>query len=125
MGIDGIEHGFNAASDFRSQKAYGVCEGNRQYIDSLDMNSHKIRTLLELMIQKGVHLNSTLAIYEASIPNRAYADPRSLEIMSLALKKDYQNRRKRLDAKQNDSTRNRRLKRIMNFEYQFFKKEDC
>lgn len=122
LGIDGIEHGLNSTSDFRKNKTFGTCNGSREYIDELDINSEEVKQLQQLMIDKNVFLTSTLAIYESSIPQRAFADKRTLNIMSPFLTSQYQERRKRFDnAKKNDNTREKRLKRIMAFEYQFFK----
>ncbi|WP_020404715.1 amidohydrolase family protein [Gracilimonas tropica] len=121
MGIDGIEHGLNSTADFRSNKDYGICNGGREYMDELDISSTKVKELQKLMIENGVTLTSTLSIYEASVPNRAYASSKTLELMSPYLLNQYQERRKRLDAIKNDLTREQRLKRIMEFEYQFFK----
>lgn len=120
-GIDFIEHGLNSTSDFRTNKEYGVCSGGREYIDEIIINSQKVRELQKLMIDNRVVLTSTLSVFEASVPNRAYADDRSLQIMSPYLKSQYHQRRLRLDREINDLTRNSRLKRIMEFEYQYFK----
>ena len=122
LGIDGIEHGLNSASDFRKNKTFGICDGSREYIDELDINSQKVKRLHQLMIDKNVFLTSTLAIYEASIPEKSFADKRTLNAMSPFLVSQYQERRKRFDnLKSNDNLREKRLKRIMAFEHQFFK----
>lgn len=121
LGIDGIEHGLNSTSDFRTNKEYGICNGGREYIDNLIINSPEVKKLHQLMIEKDVFLTSTLSIFEASIPNRAYADERSIRAMSPYLKEQYKERRKDFDNQLKDSTRNKRLKRIMEFEYQYFK----
>ncbi len=83
LGIDGIEHGLNSTSDFRTNKEYGVCNGGREYMDELIIDSPEVKKLQQLMINNKVFLTSTLAIYEASVPNRAYADERTLKAMSL------------------------------------------
>lgn len=121
LGINGIEHGLNSTSDFRSNKEYGVCNGGREYMDELIIDSPEVKKLQQLMIDKGVFLTSTLSIFEASIPNRAYADERGLKAMSPYLKEQYEERRKNFDNQLNDYTRNKRLERIMDFEYQYFK----
>jgi hypothetical protein len=120
-GIDGIEHGLNSTADFRSNKDYGVCNGGREYIDELDMDSPEVKKLLQLMVDNKVILTSTLSIYEASIPSRAYASPRTLELMSSYLVNEYEERRKWFDPIKDDQTREKRLKRIMEFEYMFYK----
>ena len=121
LGIDAIEHGLNSMSDFRTGKNYGICNGDRKYIDSLDLNSDKVHQLLQLLVQKKVFLTSTLSIFEASIPNRIHIDNRTLEIMSPYLKSQYKENKKELESKKQDFTRNKRLKRIMQLEYQYYK----
>ncbi|WP_215225780.1 amidohydrolase family protein [Echinicola shivajiensis] len=122
LGIDGIEHGLNSTSDFRKNKTFGICDGSREYMDELTINSEEVKRLQQLMVDNKVFLTSTLAIYEASIPNRAYADERTLRAMSPFLLSQYRERRNNYDTqKTSDNIREKRLKRIMEFEYQFFK----
>lgn len=121
LGIDGIEHGLNSTSDFRTNKVYGQCNGGREYMDELIINSPEVKQLQQLMIDNKVFLTSTLAIYEASIPNRAFADKRTIKAMSPFLQDQYKERRASFDKQMNDSIRNNRLKRIMQFEYQYYK----
>ncbi len=121
FGINGIEHGLNSTSDFRTNKESGMCNGGREYMDELIINSPEVKKLQQLMIDNGVFLTSTLSIFEASIPNRAYADERSIKAMSPYLKEQYKERRKNFGDQLKDFTRNKRLKRIMEFEYQYYK----
>ncbi|MCQ0110951.1 amidohydrolase family protein [Zhouia amylolytica] len=122
LGIDGIEHGLNSTSDFRNNKTHGVCNGSREYMDELKIESDEVKSLQELMIKNDVFLTSTLAIYEASIPERAFADQRTLAMMSPYLVSQYQERRRNYDLRKSiDSIRVKRLKRIMEFEHQFYK----
>ncbi|MEN7551524.1 amidohydrolase family protein [Rapidithrix thailandica] len=121
LGVDGIEHGLNSASDFRTHKDFGVCNGGREYMDELIMDSPEVKKLQQLMIDHQVFLTSTASIYEASVPNRGYADERSLKAMSPYLLEEYKERRSKFDQAINDLTREKRLKRIIEFEYQFYK----
>jgi len=112
----------NSTSDFRKNKTFGICDGSREYIDEIIIESEKVKQLHQLMIDKNVFLTSTLAIYETSIPKRAFADERTLDAMSPFLVSQYQERRKQYDSiNSDDNLREKRLKRIMDFEYQFFK----
>lgn len=122
LGIDGIEHGLNSTSDFRTNKAYGICNGGREYMDELEMNGLEVARLQQLMIERKVFLTSTLSIYEASVPSRAFADARSLKTMSPYLRNQYLERRKNFDMQPNGHQREKRLQRIMQFEYQYYKK---
>ncbi len=121
MGIDAIEHGLNSASDFRSGKEYGSCNGGREYMDELLIDGAEVKKLQQLMIDHSVFLTSTLSIYEASGPGRAYADERSLKAMSPYLRSQYEERRSRFDQQEGDLVREERLKRIMAFDRQYYK----
>ncbi|WP_370000181.1 amidohydrolase family protein [Winogradskyella sp.] len=121
LGIDAIEHGLNSTSDFRTNKDYGQCNGGREYMDDLIIDSPEVKRLQQLMIDNKVFLTSTVSIYEASIPNRAFADKRTIKAMSPFLQDQYKERRASFDKQMNDSIRNNRLKRIMQFEYQYYK----
>ncbi len=121
LGIDAIEHGLNSTSDFRTNKDYGQCNGGRDYMDDLIIDSPEVKRLQQLMIDNKVFLTSTVSIYEASIPNRAFADKRTIKAMSPFLQDQYKERRASFDKQMNDSIRNNRLKRIMQFEYQYYK----
>lgn len=121
MGIDGIEHGLNSTSDFRTNKTFGQCDGGREYMDELQIDSKEVIALQQQMIDNSVFLTSTLSVFEASVAQRAYADSRALKAMSPYLKGLYEERRKAFDQEMKDETRLKRLKRIMAFEYQYFK----
>lgn len=122
LGIDGIEHGFNSMSDFREDKTYGECNGSWEYLKTLDIESKKVKQLQQLMIDNNVFMTSTLAIYESSMPDRAFADERSLKIMSPFLISQYQERRKNFDnLEKGYNTKEKTLKKRMYFEYQFYK----
>ncbi len=122
IGIDGIEHGLNSASDFRNNKTFGICDGSREYMDELVIDSEEVKNLQNLIIDNNVFLTSTLAIYEASVPERAFADERTLNVMSPILVSEYTDRRKNFDSMGlKDNIRQKRLKRIMQFERQFYK----
>ena len=120
LGIDGIEHGLNSASDFRTDKAYGVCGGGREYMDQLDMNGPKVNNLLQQMVEKGVFLTSTVSIYEASVPNRVRLDNRVKSVMSPYLINQYMERYQEAQRLKTDMTREKRLQRIMAFERKFY-----
>ncbi|MFH6605089.1 amidohydrolase family protein [Maribacter algicola] len=121
IGIDGIEHGLNSASDFRNNKTFGICDGSREYMDQLEINSNEVKALQSLMIDNDVFLTSTLSIFEASVPERAFADERTLAIMSPMQISEYTDRRKNFDSMDSkDGVREKRLKRIMQFERQFY-----
>lgn len=121
MGIDAIEHGLNSVSDFRGEKEVGKCSGSREYIDELDLDSEEVEDLLDHLVENETVLTSTLSIYEASVPSRSFIDERSSEIMSESFRNNFKNISNSSN-KEVSKTREKRLKRIMEFEYQFYKK---
>lgn len=122
MGIDAIEHGLNSVSDFRTNKKVGECSGSREYIDSLDLESIEVDKLMNKLIENKTVLTSTLSIYEASIPSRSFLDDKSAQIMSETFRENFKDLNTPLETNENSKTREKRLKRIMDFEYKFFKK---
>ena len=122
MGIDAIEHGFNSVSDFRRSKEPGKCSGSRNYIDSLNLESPEVENLLDELVENGTVLTSTLSIYEASIPSRSSIDKRSAEIMAPSFRESFKDLNNQGQQKEISETREKRLKRIMKFEYKFYQK---
>jgi len=68
IGIDDLEHGFMACSDFDSLKVDDQINDNeeRQSLMKLDVNSPKMKALMQYMISKHVALTSTLTVFEPS-----------------------------------------------------------
>jgi imidazolonepropionase-like amidohydrolase len=68
IGIDDLEHGFMACSDFDSTKVEDKIVDNeeRQSLIKLDVNSPKMKALQQYMIGKHVALTSTLTVFEPS-----------------------------------------------------------
>jgi imidazolonepropionase-like amidohydrolase len=65
LGIDNLEHGFMASTDFVQDKQENECPAAaRQSLLNLDVNSPQIKELIQLLISKGVALTSTLPVFE-------------------------------------------------------------
>ncbi|MDB5110867.1 MAG: hypothetical protein JWR67_1981 [Mucilaginibacter sp.] len=67
-GIDDLEHGFMASSDFDSLKTEDKVNDSeeRQSLIKLPVNSPKMKSLQQYMISKHVALTSTLTVFEPS-----------------------------------------------------------
>ena len=98
MGIDAIEHGFIHSYDHAEGKEAGKCSGSRDFRSNLPLDSEAIREVHQTLIEHGVALTSTLAIFEAQVPSRAYADDRTFAAMSPRWLENYEVRRRRMDA---------------------------
>ncbi len=67
MGIDNLEHGFLASTDFVSSKKENECPPENeveQSLADLDLKSEKVKSLLEYLIDQKVGVTSTLAVFE-------------------------------------------------------------
>jgi enamidase len=73
MGIDNLEHGFLAATDFVADKQPDVCPGQangQQTIAALDENGEAFQRLVRTLVDRKVALTSTLPIFETFTPGR-------------------------------------------------------
>lgn len=99
IGVDAVEHGFIHSFDHSEGKEEGVCSGRRNFRTELDINSEEVKRIHELLIENHVVLSSTLSIFEAQVPSRAFAEERSLELLAPYHVEAYQARRARMDEK--------------------------
>ncbi|WP_430908867.1 amidohydrolase family protein [Maribacter sp. 2-571] len=80
IGIDAIEHGFLHSYDHASGKEQFSCTGNTDFRTTLDIDDEAVKSVQRLLIDKGVALGSTLAIFEAQA--NVTADARAIEVMA-------------------------------------------
>ena len=97
MGIDAIEHGFIHSYDHAAGKEPGVCSGDSSFRDSLEIDSPEVDRVQQFMIDHGVGLSSTPAIFEAQTPGRAIADERTLQAMAPWMVDAYHQRQKQMN----------------------------
>ncbi|MBD2723895.1 amidohydrolase family protein [Hymenobacter armeniacus] len=66
IGIDNLEHGFMASSDFVPNKAADACDypAARQSLLRLPQNSPDMASLIKFLVSKHVALTSTLTVFE-------------------------------------------------------------
>jgi enamidase len=101
LGIDNLEHGFFAATDFVTDKQPDVCPGQgrgQQSIAALDERSPGFRALVRTLVERKVALTSTLTIFETLTPGRPV--PPGLDVLLPVLKDQFaQNHRRTADSK--------------------------
>ncbi len=91
LGIDNLEHGFFAATDFVADKQLDVCPGQargQQTIAALDENGEPFRALVRKLVDKHVALTSTLTVFETFTPGRPL--PPGLGVLTPQLKDSFQ-----------------------------------
>jgi imidazolonepropionase-like amidohydrolase len=102
-GIDDLEHGFVAATDFVADKRPDVCPGQgrgQQTIASLDPDSQPFKTLVAKLVARHVALTSTLTVFETLTPKRPL--PPGLDVLAPQLNEAF--RRAYDRAQQNDQS---------------------
>lgn len=91
LGIDNLEHGFFAATDFVSDKQPDACPGQgrgQQTLAALDENDPAFQTLVKKLVDRRVALTSTLTIFETLTPGRPI--PPGLEVLTPTLREQFE-----------------------------------
>ncbi|MGB8957641.1 MAG: amidohydrolase family protein [Candidatus Aminicenantales bacterium] len=123
LGIDDLEHGLIADTEFAASKKPDVCPSSRDAraaIIDLDLSGPAVRDLIQDLVAHGVAVTSTLPVFEISVPGRPPLDPRVLEAMSTETRLLYLTQRSRV-GETKDSPMPGLLKREMEFERMFVK----
>ena len=119
IGIDAIEHGFIHSYDHATERETGVCSKNNDFRTNLDIDSDTVKDVQQNLINNGVALGSTLAIFEAQA--NVMADARDLEVMAPIHKEAYHQRKLRKKEQGNDwYFKPEWLVKSMAYELQFF-----
>jgi imidazolonepropionase-like amidohydrolase len=102
MGIDDLEHGFFASTDFAPGKKPDECAPYRvrSTILTLDPESTQVRELVRTLVSHHVALTSTLPVFEQRLPG-CPAEPRGIALLEPILKARYGEARKEIDAAPN------------------------
>ena len=91
LGIDNLEHGFFAATDFVTDKKPDQCPGQgagQKTIAALDENGAPFKNLVKTLIDKKVALTSTLTVFETFTPGRP--KPPGLEVLTPQLREQFE-----------------------------------
>ena len=98
LGIDNLEHGLFANTDYAAGKEPDVCPPDfRGSLAALDLDSDEVRATFRDMIDNGVGMTSTLAVYEMYVPDRPPIEPRALEILAPEVAQAVLEARRRVD----------------------------
>jgi len=91
LGIDNLEHGFFAATDFVPDKKPDECPGQgggQRTIAALDANSDSFKALVKKLVDKRVALTSTLTVFETFTPGRPM--PPGLDVLVAPLREQFE-----------------------------------
>ena len=90
LGIDNIEHGLTTNSDYSPDKVKDECPADlRDTAARVDVSSPEVQATFKAMIDAGVAMTSTLAVYELFVQGRPTRDERTLRAMAPAVREDY------------------------------------
>lgn len=90
LGIDNLEHGFFAATDFVADKQPDVCPGQgvgQQAVAALREDSAAFQALVKKLVDKRVALTSTLTVFETFTKGRP--TPPGLDVLTPSLRDSF------------------------------------
>ncbi|HTJ20917.1 MAG TPA: amidohydrolase family protein [Gemmatimonadaceae bacterium] len=93
LGIDDLEHGFFASSDFVKDKKPDDCPGGAQVpgsLAALDPGGDAVKSLIRHLIDRHVALTSTLTVFETFTPGQP--KPPGLEVLVPELRDQFEQR---------------------------------
>jgi enamidase len=96
LGIDNLEHGFFASTDFVADKKPDVCPGQgvgQASVAAVDPTSDAVKSLIKELVQRKVAVTSTLTVFETLAPDRPL--PPGLDVLDPILKEQFEQRRAR------------------------------
>lgn len=92
LGIDNLEHGFLAATDFVADKKADECPNPlaaRGSLEMLPLDDPAMAALQRHLIERKVALTSTLTVFETFTPGRPIAPPEALDLLVPQLRESY------------------------------------
>jgi len=104
LGIDNLEHGFAASTDFIASKQPDVCPGQgagQQTIAALDPDGAPFKQLVKTLIDSKVALTSTLTVFETFTPGRPM--PPGVEVLVAPLREQFEQTFERTSKNQNSN----------------------
>ena len=109
LGIDNLEHGFFAATDFVTDKQPDVCPDDaavQASLAALDPASPEVQALIRHLVDRGVVLTSTLTIIETLTTGRPMAPEGALELLTPPVRAQYEQVYPLLQQRTDDASRN-------------------
>lgn len=90
LGIDDLEHGFLAATDFAPGKEPDICPQNGQAsLLDVDLEGEEFRELVQHLVERNVAVTSTLTVFETFTPGRPPASAGALDAMAAEPRDSY------------------------------------
>lgn len=93
LGIDNLEHGFFASTDFVTDKKPDVCPGQgagQAAFGAIDPSGPEIGALIDVLVKHHVAVTSTLTVFETFTPGQPM--PPGLDVLDPLLKEQFEER---------------------------------
>ena len=93
LGIDNLEHGFFASTDFVADKKADECPGQgagQATVAAVDPGSPALKSLIDALIRAHVAITSTLTVFEAGASGRPV--PPGIDVLDPALREQFMTR---------------------------------
>ena len=125
IGIDNLEHGLFANSEYVADKKPDQCpQGVSASLQRLDINGPEVKETIRVLVSKNVAITSTLPVFEAGAPlaqtgigaASAILNPRMLNVMSTDARVRFLSARSRIPA---NSQQTAMIRKAMDFERLF------
>jgi imidazolonepropionase-like amidohydrolase len=114
LGIDSLEHGISAATDFVPGKKPDECPARGANDGNPPIDSPDVQGLIKYLVSKKVAIDSTLPVFEAGVAGRLPEMPRFWDSLSPLAQADY-----RLARARGNPAGAASLRRSMDFEVAF------
>jgi imidazolonepropionase-like amidohydrolase len=122
LGIDGLEHGFFTNTEYDPDKKADECPPTyQQHLRKMDMGGPQVQATVRHMIENGVALTSTLAVYELYVPGRPPLEDRVLRAIAPEAREEYLRQRQEIAAASKESVMADIFPRAQAFEHMFYK----
>jgi enamidase len=121
LGIDNLEHGFFASTDFVQGKQPDRCPGGAgASLTDLEASSERAQTVIRELVNAKVAVTSTLTVFETSVPGRRRAPDAVLDAMVPEARDQYLRQYSRI-SNDTSTTAIRRFRRMMDMEVAFLR----
>lgn len=120
LGIDNLEHGLFTNSDYVPGRTADHCPPDmRDSLLRVDLDGPEVRQTIREMVDNGVAMSSTLAVYELSFPDRPPLEDRVLEALAPEAREEYLSARREISSRAAQSTMPELFRRAQAFELAF------
>lgn len=122
LGIDDLEHGFFAATDFVDDKKPDVCPGQAQgqaALAAVDPKDPAMTSLIAYLVRRHVAMTSTLTVFETFTPGRPV--PPGLDVLDPILRDQFTATKARIDANAASSIYTRLFPKARQLEVDFMR----